>query len=86
MSILDELNVDIETFTWADLATCQYLPDEVEPRRFFFEDFLASEEVRNIVTEMCDTCPVREACLEYGVSHKSQGVWGGVYLEDGRAK
>jgi WhiB family redox-sensing transcriptional regulator len=27
--------------------------------------------------QTCRQCPVREECLEYALTHKAQGVWGG---------
>ena len=26
---------------------------------------------------VCDTCPVRQTCLDWAITHKSAGVWGG---------
>lgn len=28
-------------------------------------------------TMICDTCPVREACLEHAIANREEGVWGG---------
>ena len=86
MTILEELNLDADTFRWEDLATCQYLPDETEPLKLFFENYLASDNARAVVNEMCATCPVKDACLDAGMESKSTGVFGGHYLENGEIK
>lgn len=33
----------------------------------------------------CRGCPVRGACLAYGVATMAYGVWGGEYLAHGKA-
>lgn len=36
------------------------------------------------LTALCDQCPVRRLCREYGIATRSWGVWGGVELQNGR--
>lgn len=86
MNILDELGVDQDDFSWQELAVCQYLPDETKPLQIFFEDYLADENTRRIVDAMCETCPVRSACLDEGITNGEWGVYGGEYLEAGERK
>lgn len=33
----------------------------------------------------CRVCPVRDQCLQYGVTSDSVGVWGGVYRPHGNS-
>lgn len=32
----------------------------------------------------CFPCPLLQKCLESGIKSKSSGVWGGVYLDEGK--
>jgi len=40
--------------------------------------------VRYAVDEMCRNCPVRQECLEEGLTNDGFGVWGGLYLSWGK--
>lgn len=37
-----------------------------------------------LARRVCAGCPLRAACLEYGMNHLESGVWGGVYLSAGQ--
>ena len=59
--------------SWRESASCS----GVESDTFF----PASEEepAAKAAKEICDECPVREACLQYAlVTNQSAGVWGGL--------
>lgn len=62
-----------------ELAACR----ESNPEDFF-DNYLESEEVVATVAELCRSCQVRRQCLNFGVSTKSVGVWGGRWLSNGR--
>lgn len=34
-------------------------------------------EERYITEKLCGNCPVKEACLEWGLIHERYGIWGG---------
>jgi WhiB family redox-sensing transcriptional regulator len=34
-------------------------------------------EERYITEKLCAGCPVKEACLEWGLAHERYGIWGG---------
>ena len=40
-------------------------------------------EAVDALTLLCDKCPVRQQCREYGIATKSWGIWGGVELQNG---
>lgn len=65
---------------WTEYATCRGMTPNSPEDDFFFDAYEASEEVAKAVDQMCISCPVRKHCLDYGVSKKIQGVWGGIYL------
>lgn len=50
----------------------------------FFEDYEESQELATNIDSLCMSCPVIAECFKVGVSSESWGVWGGVYLIDGK--
>lgn len=49
-----------------------------------FEGYEENIESRKDIDKMCSECPVRKQCFAVGISQKEWGVWGGVYLENGK--
>lgn len=76
MSLLDELGIDPDDFTWQKLSTCQGAETNL-----FFDKYEEDEVVREQIDAMCSVCPVRRECLISGLQEKEFGVWGGVYLD-----
>jgi Transcription factor WhiB len=64
---------------WQNEAICQ--GDDVE---LFFDKYEEDVEVRKNTDALCSICPVARICFASGVSNKAIGVWGGVYLNDGK--
>ena len=57
--------------TWRNRATCQGL----DPDIFFPSAEDDAEEAKAI----CQTCAVRQLCLEHALAHRErEGVWGGL--------
>ena len=55
---------------WMARGSCR----TVEPSVFFPSDGVGVEVARQI----CQTCPVKQQCLEYAIHHRiDHGVWGG---------
>ena len=55
---------------WMANGNCRYEP----PTTFFPSDGVGVEVAKRI----CETCPVKRACLEYALEHRiDHGVWGG---------
>ena len=50
----------------------------------FFDTYEEDKEVAKKVDLLCIKCPAQRQCLAYGVSNEEWGVWGGVYLENGK--
>lgn len=50
----------------------------------FFDKYEEDETLRPAVDEYCRDCPVARMCFSVGVTEKTYGVWGGVYLEKGK--
>jgi hypothetical protein len=93
MNILEELGLDAEDVEWQDLARCQNLAGRyvidgkevlVDPLFDSYEDDEAPFPVRKSTDEMCLSCPVQQMCYEYGKRNRESGVWGGVYMVNGK--
>jgi hypothetical protein len=50
----------------------------------FFDTYEEKVEIRPAIDQLCRECPVRQECFATGVSNKEWGIWGGVYLENGK--
>lgn len=64
---------------WKDSASCRNYDTN-----FFFEKYEDNEEFRPAIDKLCAGCPVARQCFAVGVSQKEWGVWGGIYLENGK--
>jgi hypothetical protein len=94
MDILRELGINPATVRWQDLAACknvvQVYTDDNGERRVMDPLFDAYENdeppypVRNATDQMCLSCPVQPQCYEYGKTQGETGVYGGVYLVNGK--
>lgn len=73
MSLLDELGIDPEDFTWHDLALCDGMDPEL-----FFTKYESDEEVAKQVDQTCLHCPVMKQCSLAGQKGE-HGQWGGIF-------
>lgn len=64
---------------WKDNAACHGL--EVN---LFFDTYEENIESRSEIDSLCGGCPMAKQCFAVGVSQKEWGVWGGVYIENGK--
>ncbi len=64
---------------WQDEALCSGLDTNK-----YFDIYEEDQEAAKQVDRMCLACPVIKECFDFGVSTESWGVWGGIYLTDGR--
>lgn len=82
MSSIPNLIGDVSSLDWRDLASCNGIgPDFTS---IFFEDYETDQVVARETDVFCLSCPVAKQCFRYGRETKSDGVWGGAYLENGR--
>ena len=51
---------------------------------FFFDKYEEDDSFRPAIDSLCARCPVSKQCFAVGISQKESGVWGGVYLEQGK--
>jgi WhiB family redox-sensing transcriptional regulator len=53
---------------------------------FFPENGGNSRRVVATARKVCDTCPVKQECLDYAIQHHEEhGVWGGMIKSERRA-
>lgn len=64
---------------WKQKAAC--LDYDVN---LFFDKYEENENLRPAIDKLCGRCPVARQCFAVGVSQKEWGVWGGIYLENGK--
>lgn len=64
---------------WKDDGACVGIDSNL-----FFDTYEENQSIAKSIDKMCQTCPVRKTCFAVGVSNKEWGVWGGVYLKDGK--
>lgn len=50
----------------------------------FFDKYEEDNHLAKSVDNICNRCKVNQQCFAAGVSNKEWGVWGGVYLKDGK--
>lgn len=85
-----EDNEDIE---WYHLAICQGMNDRPkpkpgQPRKKYVDKFYEGYEDDPVfaanMDSICLSCPVRAMCLREGIENNEYGLWGGVYLTNGK--
>ena len=71
--------VGLDNHKWKDESACLGYDTN-----FFFDKYEEDERFRPAIEKVCGGCPVAKQCFAVGVSQKAWGVWGGIYLEDGK--
>jgi hypothetical protein len=64
---------------WKDGGSCRDYDTNL-----FFDKYEEELELRPAIDKLCSACPVMRQCFAVGVSQKEWGVWGGIYLENGK--
>jgi hypothetical protein len=64
---------------WKDEAACQGYDTNL-----FFEKYEDDVSLRPAIDKLCSECPMAKQCFAVGVSQKEWGVWGGIYIENGK--
>lgn len=82
MSIAD---LDFEDVDWQTFGSCSGMVQASAGMvDIFFDDYENDAFIAESTDAMCISCPVVEQCGLAGIRNKEWGVWGGVYLKDGR--
>ena len=64
---------------WKDDAACKGFDTEL-----FFDKYEEDLALRPAIDKFCAECPVVKQCFAVGISNKGTGVWGGVYIDNGK--
>jgi WhiB family redox-sensing transcriptional regulator len=64
-------------FDWQEGAACQRLPAGFESADFYPENRRSA--AAKLAKQFCGVCPIRMACLEWGLQNEPHhGIWGGL--------
>jgi hypothetical protein len=55
-------------------ASCKGMDTEL----FYPDKRMLPQDEARFFNMLCHTCPVREACMEWGLAHEKYGIWGGL--------
>lgn len=77
--LYETLGVDPDDIKWEDLALCQGTDLSL-----YYEQYENDEDTARTVDEVCLSCPVLATCLRAGNERGEWGVWGAVYLVNGK--
>jgi len=69
-----------EDILWYHLGVCRGMDI-----KWFYEDYESDPVFAANMDSICLSCPVRAACLREGVENQEYGLWGGVFLINGKA-
>lgn len=64
---------------WKDEGKCLGMDTN-----FFFDKYEEDHALAKTIDNLCHSCPINRKCFAWGVTNKEWGVWGGVYLKDGK--
>lgn len=81
-SLLEQLGIHGD-FDWQDMAMCGK-SDLIPNHDLFFDAYEEDPEIAKVVDEFCLSCPVMKQCSNFGFENKETGVWGAIYLIDGK--
>lgn len=82
--------VEDTDLSWYHLAVCQGMNDPQpdsdahQHKDYFYEEYEADPVVAQVMDSICFSCPVRASCLREGIENKEWGLWGGVFLMNGK--
>lgn len=75
---------------WWHLAICQGMNDRAQneaPHKHvdvFFEGYEDDPVLAKTMDSICNSCPVQKLCLKEGIEKGETGLWGGVFLLNGK--
>lgn len=82
--LLDAMGIDPESAEWQELALCRGMTFKKVEEDPFFDGYATDEDIAIQTDEMCLTCPVTKQCGMHGIKERLHGVWGGVWLTNGK--
>lgn len=64
---------------WYHISVCQGMDTN-----YFYDDYESDPLFAKVMDSICLSCPVRTMCLREGVDNNEYGLWGGVFLNNGK--
>lgn len=64
---------------WYHISICRGMKTN-----WFYDDYEADPLFAEVMDSICFSCPVRAMCLREGEDNQEYGLWGGVYLNNGK--
>ena len=64
---------------WKDEGLCRDYDTNL-----FFDKYEEDIDLRPAIDNLCSQCPMARQCFAVAVSQKEWGVWGGIYVENGK--
>lgn len=64
---------------WYHVSVCRGMD-----LNWFYDDYEADSVFAANMDTICLACPVRSMCLRDGVENQEYGLWGGVFLNNGK--
>lgn len=74
------MHSDEDEIEWYHLSICRGMRTN-----WFYDDYEADSLFASVMDSICLSCPVRKMCLRDGVENQEYGLWGAVYLNNGKA-
>jgi Transcription factor WhiB len=69
----------MQNYDWDADASCKGYDTNL-----FFDKYEEDLQLRPAIDNLCSNCPIARECFARGVSNKSTGVWGGIYIDNGK--
>jgi len=82
--------VEDNELEWYHLAVCRGMNDKSPGEQphthkdYFAEEYENDPVMAQVMDGICLSCPVRKMCLREGIEGNEYGLWGGVYLVNGK--
>lgn len=71
-------DTDVER-EWYHVGICRGMKTN-----WFYDDYESDSLFAEVMDTICMSCPVRALCLREGIENQEYGLWGGVYLNNGK--
>lgn len=71
--------IEDDGLEWYHLSVCQGMNTN-----HFYDDYESDPLFASVMDSICLACPVRSMCLREGVENNEYGLWGGVFLNNGK--
>jgi WhiB family transcriptional regulator, redox-sensing transcriptional regulator len=68
-----------DSLEWYHLSVCRGMETN-----YFYDDYESDPLFAKVMDGICLSCPVRKMCLRWGVENSEYGLWGGVFLNNGK--